>query len=253
MKIVFYTNQGSRNKNEDALLIEDIIISQANMSKPTEKNLEINKPVIFAIADGIGGRPGGEIASNEILNTLKNYKDFFIKFDYKFLLEKFIKNLQKYLQENPDLEGMGTTLSSVGINKNKFFILHIGDTRIYSWTEENLQILTIDHTHAQELFEKGFIKFEEIPQHPLRNYLKSALTTNIDVSKIEFQFNLYDYKNQNFFLCTDGVWENLTEKKIKQILLKKEDLYQKAEKIVNLCIKNQTRDNFSFILIETLN
>lgn len=251
MKILYFTNRGTRNKNEDSLLISEEIIAEINMEEPQEMILEASKPLCFAIADGIGGRPGGEIASRAILITLNKYKEFFIKSDYKFLLNKFVSTLQSFLQNNPALEGMGTTLSSLCLNKNKYLLFHIGDTRIYSWNQEELNLLTIDHTHVQELFEKGFIKSDEISQHPLRGYLKSALTTNIDIQKIEFQGSTYPYTNQNFFLCSDGVWENIPDKKLKNILLKEDSPKNKAKKIIQICSKKNIRDNFSFILIET--
>ncbi len=250
MKIIYFTNRGTRDRNEDSLLINEEVITEINMEEPVEVFLRASKPLCFAVADGIGGRLGGEIASREILKTLNQYKEFFIKSDYKFLLNKFILTLQKFFLENPDLKEMGTTLSCLCLNKNKYSVFHIGDTRIYSWNQKDLDLLTIDHTYVQDLFEKGFIKFQEMSQHPLRGYLKYAITADLDIQKIEYQESTYPYHNQNFFLCSDGVWENISYKKLKQILLKDETLKEKAKKIIEICSKKIIRDNFSFILVE---
>lgn len=249
MKVLFFTNAGSRKKNEDSLLIHDQLYSSISME--TFHSIEIHSKtnLIFGIADGIGGRPGGEIASNLSLEIIKKYKHLIFKKEYSQLLEKIFIYFQNYQKKHPELEGMGTTISVLGIQGDYAYIFHIGDTRIYSFNEQNLTLLTRDHTHVQDLVDRGFLKHEDIAQHPMRNYLKSAITTNIDINKLEYHANSFPLNNTNFFLCSDGIWETFPDKKLKQILTKENSPEKKANKIIKKCIEINPSDNFSFIMI----
>jgi protein phosphatase len=249
MKVLFFTNAGLRKKNEDSILIDDKIYSSISMDQ--YETITLSKTTtIIAIADGIGGRPGGEIASSLTLEIIKNYNYLLFKKEYKKLLEKIIINLQNFQKKHPELEGMGTTVSCLGIENHKASIFHIGDSRIYRWNQKELELLTRDHTHVQDLVDRGFLKHDEIFQHPMRNYLKSAITTNVDIDKIEYQATTLNTKDSNFFLCTDGIWENIIDKKLKQILNKNHPIEKKAEIIIKKCKESQPTDNYSFVAIE---
>ncbi len=100
---------------------------------------------------------------------------------------------------------MGTTISCILIQNSIVHLLHIGDSRIYCWQDKEFFLLTRDHTHVQDLVDRGFLKKEEVASHPMRSYLKSALTTNIDTEKLEYQYQTFPLENKNFFLCSDGV------------------------------------------------
>ncbi len=249
MKVIYFSNSGLRKKNEDSLLINDIIINLTNYEEPIEIEIPNKGIQIYAIADGIGGRPGGEIASKIVLETLRIYKDFITKNRIDELLKKLIHALQNEYQKNIDLEGMGTTVTSIVVQNQNFFLFHVGDTRIYSWDDKTFQLLTRDHTHVQDLIDRGFLKQEEAIHHPMQGFLRSALTTNIDVEKLEYQFEQYPIEHKNFFLCSDGVWEILQDKKLKQILHSHNDYYQIARKIAKKCFDANPQDNFSFIML----
>ncbi len=248
MKVIYFTNAGSRKKNEDSLLVQDELLTSVSYEQYQIKEIKNKNDFIFAVADGIGGRPAGEIASSITLQTIKTYIHYIFQEKYQQLLEKIFINLTNYQKKEPDLEGMGTTVSLLAIRNNTGYIFHVGDSRIYSWNNQDFALLTRDHTHVQELVEKGFLKHEDINHHPMRNYLKSAITTNIDIHKLEFQANKISIENKNFFLCTDGIWELLPDKKLKQILTKDQELEKKAEKIISKSFEQKPSDNFSFIL-----
>ncbi|MCS7204335.1 MAG: protein phosphatase 2C domain-containing protein [Leptospiraceae bacterium] len=250
MKVLYFTNAGIRKKNEDSLLIHNRILSNISMDTCEEIELSQKTPLIFGIADGIGGRPGGEVASYLVLKDLKENKELLQKKDYLGILQKMHQSLNFEVKTKADLEGMGTTISSILVNNENVNVFHVGDTRIYAWNEQKLELITHDHTHVIDLVEKGFLKYEDVPFHPMRNYLKSAITTNIDVEKLEFQSITLPLEKKNFFLCSDGVWEVIPDKKLKQILTSPIELFKKGEKIIKQCIENKVKDNFSFIIIE---
>lgn len=249
MKVIYFTNAGSRKKNEDSLLVQEELFTSVSFEKYQVKEIKNKNDLIFAVADGIGGRPAGEIASSITLQTIKRYNHYIFEEKYQQLLEKIFINLINYQKKEPDLEGMGTTISLLAIRNNTGYIFHVGDSRIYTWKDSSFELLTRDHSHVQELVEKGFLKHEDINQHPMRNYLKSAITTNIDIHKLQFQSNKINTENKNFFLCSDGIWELIPDKKLKQILTKEQELEKKAEKIIHKSFELNPSDNFSFIMI----
>ncbi len=257
MRIIYYTNKGNRTKNEDSLLIDNKIFSETNLEKPEEITIDINKYqkklLLLAITDGIGNRPYGSLASNIALKVLKELgNNPNIVDDIEILLKNIIINFQKEVEKNPETEGMGTTLSALILKKNKWHILHIGDCRIYEWdkTQNKIKLLTQDHTHVAELVKKGFLRFEDVNSHPIRNILSSAITSNIsDFHKIEYQKNIIDFQN-DLFLCSDGVWENFTERQFNQLFIKNHDKIKIAKKIIEKCEESGARDNYSFIIIE---
>ncbi len=249
MKVIYFSNSGLRKKNEDSLLINDKIINLTSNDEPIEVEIQSKGLHIFAIADGIGGRPGGEIASRVVLETIKIYKDLIAKQRIDELLKKLLHALQNEYQKNIDLEGMGTTVTAIVLQNQSCYLFHIGDTRIYSWDEKSFSLLTRDHTHVQDLVDRGFLKQEDIIHHPMQGFLKSALTTNIDVEKLEYQYDQFLLENKNFFLCSDGVWEILQDKKLKQILHSQNNYYQIAKKISKKCFDANPQDNFSFIML----
>ena len=116
-------------------------------------------PYLIAVADGMGGHAGGEVASAIAINTLEallpvitdieididSREDLFLNVSYE--VDAQILRVSK---EQPELSGMGTTLTSLVITNNQVDLLHIGDSRCYLWRDKKLERLSYDHTVMQE-------------------------------------------------------------------------------------------------------
>ena len=126
---------------------------------------------LYMLADGMGGYKGGEIASSLAIQTAKsyienNFKD--ISKDRDSIIQLLGSSMEyanmvvyEKSKENPELEGMGTTLEIALIYNNKVFIGHIGDSRIYRIRNEFIRKLTQDHSYVQKLVKDGTITKEE--------------------------------------------------------------------------------------------
>lgn len=140
---------------------------------------------LYIVADGMGGYNGGDIASSLAVETAKNYiinnfketpkdKDSIIQ-----LLGSSIEyaNMVVYekAKENPNLQGMGTTLEICLIYNNKVYIGHVGDSRVYRIRKEFIRKLTQDHSYVQKLVKEGTITKEQAAHHPQKNMLMKAL------------------------------------------------------------------------------
>ena len=140
---------------------------------------------LYMLADGMGGYKGGEIASSLAIHTAKsyienNFKD--ISKDRDSIIQLLGSSMEyanmvvyEKSKENPELEGMGTTLEIALIYNNKVFIGHIGDSRIYRIRNEFIRKLTQDHSYVQKLVKDGTITKEEAEHHPQKNMLMKAL------------------------------------------------------------------------------
>ena len=143
---------------------------------------------LYILADGMGGYNGGEIASSLAVQTAKNYIENNFK-DVEKDRESIIQlvgssieyaNMVVYekSKENPELQGMGTTIEVCLIYNNKAYIGHVGDSRIYRIRKNFIRKLTQDHSYVQKLVKEGTITKEQAAHHPQKNMLMKALGCN---------------------------------------------------------------------------
>ena len=130
---------------------------------------------LYIVADGMGGYNGGEIASSLAVQTAKNYiennfKD--IEKDRDSILQLIGSSMEyanmviyEKSKENPELQGMGTTLEICLIYNNKVYIGHVGDSRIYRIRKQFIRKLTQDHSYVQKLVKEGTITKEQAVHH----------------------------------------------------------------------------------------
>ena len=140
---------------------------------------------LFILADGMGGYNGGEVASKLAIESAKSYiENNFEQIEHnKEAIIELIKNAIEYAnmvvfeksKQEPNLEGMGTTLDICFIYNSKVYIGHVGDSRVYRIRGEIIRKLTKDHSYVQQLVEDGKITREEANHHPKKNMLTKAL------------------------------------------------------------------------------
>ena len=152
MKCFAKTDLGkARELNEDSYYI------------PTEEN-ELR---IYMLADGMGGYNGGEIASKLAIDSARKYltNNFNTIPHDRINIEELVRSSMEYAnmvvfeksKEDPELEGMGTTLELVLGYGNKIYIGHVGDSRIYRVRKNIIRKLTTDHSYVEKLVKEGII------------------------------------------------------------------------------------------------
>lgn len=217
------------------------------------KNLDNIKLCI--LADGMGGYKGGEVASS--LATI-SARDYIEKGLQKIDLEEeqiqiLIKEAMDYAnktvytksKENKELEQMGTTLEICLIYKNKVYIGHIGDSRIYRIRKNIIRRMTTDHSYVETLIKDGTITREEAFYHPKKNMLMKALgcTENIEPDVIMKGFIEEDI----ILMCSDGLTNMLQEEEIYNIIMQNEDA---TELLIKKANEYGGYDNISVIIIK---
>lgn len=212
---------------------------------------------INILADGMGGYAGGEVASKLATLTAKQYiEEHFDKnkeYEKQEILD-IIKNAMEYAnskvhkkaQEEKELELMGTTLEICLIYKDKMFIGHVGDSRVYRLRQGIIRKLTKDDSYVQKLVEDGTITKEEAKNHPKKNMLVKALGCETDLEVNVFYKKFLE--DDIVLICSDGLTNMVSEEQIYNII--SDDINQAPEKLVNEANKNGGLDNITLIIIK---
>ena len=216
--------------------------------KNNEDALIFIEPETFIVADGMGGQAAGEIASQMLIDTVKNFLPAVPEPWSEDILKKAIlKSNAAILREaakNSNYRGMGTTATILHIYNRRAYYAHVGDSRLYRLKNKNLEQITQDHSYVENLVRKGEITAEEARNHPMKNILTQAVgaVENILVDTASFTVNAGD----TFLLCTDGLTNMLEDKEIAEILLTSEN---PAENLVQAALNNGGLDNVSVIVV----
>jgi len=235
---------------------EDNYVYITNDDKSTGLNIS-ERGMLFAIADGMGGHAAGEVASRiacDSILTYYNFKKFKSSNIISILKNIFIKTNLDIINKSiyhSELSGMGTTLSVLVLINKTALIAHIGDTRIYVIRNDDIQLLTKDHTEVQTILDMGYITPEEAAVHSSRNVLTQAIGVdhNLDVFSNTFEIECGDI----FILTTDGLHDLITDEKIKKTILKNENNIKNAcDTLVELAIDEGGKDNITVIILKII-
>lgn len=239
-----------REQNEDCYLI---------INRKT-KDVDIqNNGMMFAVADGMGGHAGGEIASKMACQGMADYYSektdrpegsgyFKAKLGHlKSSIYDVHNKIIEYGRINREFEDMGTTLSVLVLTKNKALIAHVGDSRIYRLRQDFLEQLTEDHSMAQLFIQMGYLTPEKVANHPIRHVMSQAVGQGVKsifnkIEKVE--------RGDTFLLCSDGLYDMVPDKEIRDILLNNPALNDKCGRLVARALKKGGKDNVTVIVIQ---
>lgn len=212
---------------------------------------------LFLVCDGMGGHENGEVASGLVCST---FGKMFADIDHEgFTVEMFLDALNEAYdaldREDPDpqsMRKMGTTLTFLHLNDNEVVVAHMGDSRVYHVrpSEQNAILYqSSDHSLVNELVRAEIITPEEALNHPRRNVITRAMQPKLDPRHKADVRTFNDVQaGDYFFLCSDGVWESVTNEALVEILRRDVSDEQKIEAIKALCAAS-SRDNFSAYLV----
>ena len=141
---------------------------------------------IYIVADGMGGHNAGEVASQvaveAVIQYIKENKD---TSDLKALLKDAIVHANSVIynksKENPDLKGMGTTITAYFKKGNESMVANVGDSSCYIVKDDKISKITKDHSLVQQLIDEGTITEQEAKNHPNKNIITRAIGTSPDV------------------------------------------------------------------------
>ncbi|CAB4371186.1 MAG: serine/threonine protein phosphatase [Actinobacteria bacterium] len=213
---------------------------------------------LLAVADGMGGHAGGEVASQIAISTLASMVPVLTAIDIDTdSIEDLLLNslhtidseISRVASDEIELRGMGTTLTALLIRDGRVALLHVGDSRCYRLRGNTFEQLTHDHTVLQELLDSGTISMSEAHDHPQRSMLTQVLMGEGSVAPVLMVYEVNP--KDRFLLCSDGLSSVLTEKEIKS-LLKKSNRDEVVEALVEATYVNGAPDNVTVVVADVV-
>jgi protein phosphatase len=226
------THQGMVRKNNEDSLFPD-------------KSGESDGQAVLMVADGMGGHIAGEVASRLAINAAASAE---LEPDDRVAAAN--RAIREEVARQPDLEGMGTTLTLVELEPEGVArVAHVGDSRAYLYRDGELRQLTEDHTVAAEYVALGHISAEEADDHPQSHMLTRCLglTRFVNVDRIDLDLSHGD----RLLLCSDGLNSMVPADRIAKALTNG-TADEAAWKLVEAANKAGGHDNISVIVIDVV-
>ncbi|MBY8910032.1 Stp1/IreP family PP2C-type Ser/Thr phosphatase [Salinicoccus roseus] len=212
--------------------------------------------MLMLVSDGMGGHRYGDVASrfvhDEVGDAWENENLLNVEDGVEFLRRLVMdvnRRMFDYQQENPEYQGMGTTLVLAAVIEETIIILNVGDSRAYAMNDRTIEQVTKDHSFVNMLVDAGEITEAEAKVHPKRNIITKAMGTDrlIQADVFRLRNRQYDY----LLLASDGLTDNLDDSELHAIITRGgRALEEKASQLVDQALKSGSTDNISLVLAD---
>lgn len=223
--------------------------SDTGRQRHTNEDSYYTRAPVFAVADGMGGASGGEVAARMATEAVAaveaNSKD--IEQALKEAASRANAEIWGYASQDPSRVGMGTTLTMLVVGTDDVSIAHVGDSRTYILRDGKLRLLTRDHSLVEELRRQGTISQEEAESHPQRSIITRALGPAPEVEIDSFTHAARD--GDTYLLCSDGLTTMVSDARIEEIMRDSRTVDDAAGALVSEANSNGGRDNITVVLV----
>ena len=208
-------------------------------------------PPLFAVADGMGGARGGEIASRVAATALGESVDGSGEARVVALIQEANRQVYDRAREDSDAAGMGTTITVALFEDGIVSIGHVGDSRAYLIRDRSVDQLTEDHSLVAELVRTGRLSPEEAESHPQRSVITRALGTDPDVDVDSFSVEAKP--GDVFLICSDGLTAMVDDNTILDVVEgDRADLDAAAKELIAAANRNGGEDNITVVFFEVV-
>jgi serine/threonine protein phosphatase PrpC len=237
----------TRSNNEDSV---------STMKLPTIAGSKLSSPILAAVADGVGGSQKGEVASKLTLTSLGaqvsrtpiDSEHVDLSGVLRSAVESANDEVVKYGMAHRESEGLASTVIAAIIEGNMGHIANVGDSRAYLVNRGGIRQLSKDHSQVQELVDAGKLTSEQARHTAGRNVITRAVGASTDVQVDTYKVSLSP--GDRILLCTDGLWEPVTDSEIQKLVMECKDPQAACEKLVALANDRGGKDNVSVIIVE---
>ncbi|MFE1594582.1 PP2C family protein-serine/threonine phosphatase [Nocardia sp. NPDC058705] len=207
---------------------------------------------LLALADGMGGHAAGEVASQLMIAALAHLDDDEPGDDILGKLDHATHSgnaaIADHVEAEPELDGMGTTLTAILFAGRKLGLVHIGDSRAYMLRDGELTQITRDDTFVQSLVDEGRITAEQAHTHPQRSLIMRALTGNeIEPTLIMREARAGD----RYLLCSDGLSDVVSDETIGNTM-REGNTDECADRLIELALRSGGPDNVTVVVADVI-
>lgn len=237
-----------------ALILRSVARSDVGLVRKGNEDSGYAGPRLLAVADGMGGHAAGEVASSATIEELLHIENGVSGRDALETLGTAVvaanDRIRELVTEDPQREGMGTTLTALLWTGHDVRLAHIGDSRAYLLRHGELRQLTHDHTFVQTLVDDGRITADEAGVHPARSLILKALDGKPDPDPdLEV---LEVVRGDRLLLCSDGLSGVVSDETLRDTLLEQRDLSQAADALVELALRGGAPDNVTVVVADVI-
>ena len=228
--------------------------SDVGRVRTVNQDLPLVRPDLYAVADGMGGHVGGEVAARVAVETLEQAFERVPTVDG--LREAFSEAnaaVWHESQSNRDLRGMGTTLTAVALvggpeGRDVLALANVGDSRAYVFSGGEITQVTDDHSLAEERMRHGEMSEEEAAVHPQRHILTRALGVSAEVEADMWELEVRT--GDRVLLCSDGLTNEVGTDEIAGILGEVDDPEEAAQRLVDVANEHGGADNITVVVVD---
>jgi serine/threonine protein phosphatase PrpC len=243
------TVDNERSGREPMMRLKTVIRTDVGRVRDTNEDAVVSSDHLAAVADGMGGPPGGEVASAVAVALVQ------AAFTGQSLheLEAAVRAANRAIWEragtSAGLEGMGTTVCAAGLTGDgRLLVVNVGDSRACVLRDDSFTQLTDDHSVTAELVRRGALSPHEAPDHPHRGVLTRALGVGPDVELDSATHPVA--RGDRLLVGTDGLFNEMTDDEIASLMAETEDLQAIADGLVELALSRGGADNVSVVVGE---
>ncbi|MBI4871648.1 MAG: Stp1/IreP family PP2C-type Ser/Thr phosphatase [Candidatus Riflebacteria bacterium] len=226
--------------------------NEDNYHVPSGPEADPTMPMLFAVADGMGGHRGGKMASQLAVETLAS--SFASAPEALSREQRIVKAVQdanlKVFETSatvPEYFGMGTTLTSFAVFGAQAIVGHVGDSRLYHYRAGRLMQVTLDHSLVAQAEREGILTPEQARIHPQRNIITRALGTRSDIEVDTANIALE--KDDLLMASSDGLHGLVEDDELKDLIDNSYDLERLADELVRAALDHGGNDNVTVVLV----
>ena len=232
--------------------------SHVGLVRTGNEDAFVSEPMVFGVADGMGGHQAGEVASDIAATIIRDRLKTGASNVGVVVASVVEANASIYqaAHASADHQGMGTTLTALVVmradesNVARFALVNVGDSRTYLLRNGELHRATVDHSYVQELVNTGHISEDEARTHPRRNIVTRALgiepTVRVDTWLVPM------VHGDRFILCSDGLVDEVHDDDIAEIAIALTDPQLCADQLIAKANANGGRDNVTVVVVDVL-
>ncbi|WP_199430234.1 PP2C family protein-serine/threonine phosphatase [Qaidamihabitans albus] len=243
--------------HDEVLVLRYAAGSDTGRRREENEDSAFTSPRLLAVADGMGGHAHGEVASEVAIAAIADLDRRLTdvgteELDPAAELAQGVADAAERLDErvaaNPDLAGMGTTLTALLWDGTRFALAHIGDSRGYLFREGELSRITRDHTVVQSLVDEGSLAPELAASHPHRSVLTRALLAD---SPAEPDVSIQPVRaGDRYLLCSDGLTDVVTDGEIGDVLESGGEPEEVVRTLIDLANSHGGPDNITCVVVD---